>query len=335
MGEVISMIERLMVGLDGSKLAEAVLPLAERFARASGAHLLLVRATTVGATLEVVGHNSSRYLRYSAGVATARSDPAAERAAIGEATSYLAEIAAGLRARGVAVETIVSAGEPAEVLVGQARLRHADLILLATHGRSGLGRLLAGSVAETVLTQSPVPVVLARAETADPVVGAMSGIRLLVPLDGSVVSERALTWVRELADSLAAEVVLTRIVGTKSSSLSGELADFAPPLPSTVPDEDERTAGWYLEGVAEQLRADGLRVTTVLRSDDPAAGILAVARDDPATCIVMGTHGRSGLTRALLGSVALDVLRRGTLPVLLVRPTLHPHHSHQQPTATT
>jgi nucleotide-binding universal stress UspA family protein len=326
------MIERLMVGLDGSMLAEAVLPLAERFARASGAQLLLVRATT-GATLEVVDHNSSRYLRYSAAAATARSDPAAERAAIGEAASYLDEIAAGLRSRGIAVETIVSAGEPADVLVGQARLRHADLIFLATHGRSGLGRLLSGSVAEAVLTQSPVPVVLARGETAGPLAGATLGIRLLVSLDGSVVSERALPWVRELAHSLAAELVLTRIVVTTGRPVSGELADFAPALSSTVPDEDERTADWYLEGVAAQLRADGLRVTTTIRSGDPAAGILAVARDDHVTCIVMGTHGRSGLTRALLGSVALNVLRRGTLPVLLARPTLHPHRSKPLPTA--
>jgi len=175
--------------------------------------------------------------------------------------------------------------------------------------------------------------VLARAGIADLVAGATSGIRLLVPLDGSVISERVLTWVRELAHSLAAEVVLTRIVVSTASPLSGELADFAPPLPSTMPDEDERTAAWYLEGMAEQLRADGLRVTTAVRSDNPAAGILAVARDDGATCIVMGTHGRSGLTRALLGSVALDVLRRGTLPVLFARPMVHPDRSKHLPTA--
>ncbi len=315
------MIARVLIGLDGSTLAESTLPLAEALARAGPADLLLVRACSNGSTLEEVARGDTSYLRYSPAPTDALTAEAA-RAAVREATEYLDGVARQLRARGLQVEAIVSAGEPADVVVSQAKLRGADLILLTTHGRSGLNRLVYGSVAEAVLGRAEVPVLLTRGvETAIPATPD-EPLRLIVPLDGSSISEGALPLASRLAQGWAAELVLVRVLAVAPLLPPREPAGAAPTPVEVVPDDDERNAQLYLDDFAHRLRADGLAVTTAVRFGAAADGILAAAREHAGSLIVMATHGRGGLARALLGSVALDVLRGGDVPVLLIRPDL-------------
>jgi len=135
------------------------------------------------------------------------------RAAFHEAAAYLNTIGVQLNRRGLACQAVVSTGDAADVLLDEAKRLDADLIVLGTHGRSVLGRWMHGSVAETVLARSSVPVLLVRPGRPGgdslPVPPVTS---ILVPLDGSPAAEAALPWATELAWLLSAEPHLVRIV---------------------------------------------------------------------------------------------------------------------------
>lgn len=320
------MIRTLLVGLDGSRLAESVLPYAERLGLRRGARIILAQAVSVGETLDpldlvdggdVAGASGVSALRYTA----SGHDSLIARSAVAEADEYLAPIAQRLRARGCEVHTAVAVGDPTEVLLDVARARQADLILLGTHGRSGLGRWLYGSVAEAVLARSPIPTLLVPASLASGSTGPAVA-RILVPLDGSAIAEAAIGPALDLAEALAAEVALVRIVPPTPPAMIADPMGFtmAASAYEFELEEEEKAARAYLAAVAAQLRARGLSVTTSVRVDQSSNGILAAADVSEATLVVMATHGRTGLSRALLGSVALDVLRRGTRPVVLVHP---------------
>lgn len=319
------MIRRLVIGLDGSTLAEAALPLAEQLARASKVRLVLVRAVPTGTLLAPIDEANPNVLRYVAPDSAADADPQAARALAREAEAYLAKVAADLRERGVISETVVVPGDPADVLLEEARVRHADAIVLTTHGRSGLGRLVYGSVAETVLANSALPILLVRAgmpprepHTSD------APLRLLVPLDGSPMGEKVLPVATKLATALTAHVFIVRIVPSSSASSTAETIRFGSPHHDLRRNVLERAAQSYVDEIARDLRSHGLSVSTAVRIGHPADGIMAAAKACDASLIVMATHGRTGVARALVGSVALDVLQRGSRPVLVVRPPTEP-----------
>ena len=151
------MYERVLVPLDGSELAEAILPFAEQVAGPLDAELVLLRVVELMSTIEAIA---------SAGVVTP--DTLALREM--DAKRYLLEIEQRLAKKGLRVHTRVAFGPPAEEILASARAAGAGLIAMATHGRSGLGRVLWGSVAEAVLRASSVPVLLIRM-TAESVEG--------------------------------------------------------------------------------------------------------------------------------------------------------------------
>ena len=180
----------IVVGLDGSTFAERALPFATAIAERSGARLVLVRA--------------------------------ASEETVVEAHDYLRALAAPSRGLGghgehPAVDTAAREGEPAAVLLEEGRRRRADLLVLATHGRSGLGRWRYGSVADAVLRHADRPLLLVPA-TCDRAWPRDRAPRLLVTLDGSGFAEEALPPARTMAQHLGAEVVLLRAVGPPNSS---------------------------------------------------------------------------------------------------------------------
>jgi nucleotide-binding universal stress UspA family protein len=221
-------------------------------------------------------------------------------AEVSEVTSYLAAVVdrVGIRAP---VQTIAAFGEPATEILETARRFDADEVVMATHGRTGPAHLLHGSVAEAVLGHSPIPVFLVHArpgEVAAPQFDPRSA-RIMVPLDGSAFAEAALPVALEVLGA-AGELVMLRVVA-----------------PDAVLD-----ASHYLQGVVNRLKRGDLdlHVTCDVRTGDAADGIAAAQIDRGVDLVVMATHGRSGLGRAVLGSVAGAVLRTGNVPVLLVRP---------------
>jgi nucleotide-binding universal stress UspA family protein len=281
-------MKRMLVPLDGSTLAEAILPAAAALARDHEAEILLIRALP------------------------SQGSPDKEVRAQEEAEAYLARIADELRRRGVTrVDRKVWYHDPAVAIADAARHNDADLVAMATHGRGGMSRLLFGSVAEGVVRQGRVPVLLVRGEPR----WEAGGIgRILVPLDGSPLSEAVLPAVEGLAGPFDLAVVLLRVIEPLPSAAAVDLqSPEAEALFTVAVTESER----YLAKTAETMEARGLRVRTLTRLGPVVDVIQRVSGEEEAGLIAMTTHGRSGLGRLLLGSVAERVLRTASLPVLL------------------
>jgi nucleotide-binding universal stress UspA family protein len=297
---------RILAPLDGSELAERALPYAEDLARRVGSELVLVRAAMLFPFQK-----------------THLSEPARER--VEEAEGYLEGVARTLRGRGLEVRTVAPYTWPEVEIAAEARRQEADLIVMSTHGRGGLGRWVYGSVAERVVAESPVPVMLVRAwkGQSGPIWHGEHRC-ILVPLDGSELAEAALPVARALVDALHGRLVLLRVEPFASWD-SPVIASIGPGDESTGPtavpdwdDEQERLRTEALEYLS-RLRGDS-EVRAELRSGFPVEAILDAAREHGAALVVMTTHGRTGPGGFPLGSVADSVLRQGSMPVVLVGP---------------
>jgi nucleotide-binding universal stress UspA family protein len=287
-------MKRILVPLDGSPLAEAILPVVEEWAKTEGAEVILLRAVM------------ARHLPFADAVE-------AEVRVVREAETYLEAVAERLERRGITkVRRVAWYDEPATAIGEAAARDRVDLIAMATHGRSGLNRLLLGSVAEAVVRSVRVPMLLLRGQSAwKPWLHK----RILVPLDGSEASEAILPMVERLARPRALTVTLLEVVEPLSSPEDSELASHTEEFIRFRLEEGER----YLAKVADPLRAKGLRVECIVRIGGAAGTITIVAAEEQADLIAMVTHGRKGLERLFFGSVAAGVLRNATVPVLLFK----------------
>ena len=300
-------LARLLVPLDGSRLAECVLPASVSLAAHLSARLTLLYVMERSAPATVHGE---RHLTV-----------------VSEAEKYLEEIARGCRAEGVEVDRHVhpnEVGDVARSIVDHAKEMAADLVVLATHGAGGARRVLFGSVAQQVLRRGVRPVLLIRPPEMYPPPGLppFSLTRLLVPLDGAPASRAALPIAAVVARAYVAEVVLLRIVPTLAT-IPGERASTALLVPTATAatlDLEEKDARRSLETLATSLRAQGLRVSTHVGRGNPAQGLLEGATQTGAEMIVMATHGRTGLDAVFSGSVASRIVARFSRPILLVRP---------------
>jgi len=303
------MYKTILVPLDGSPFGERALPLAGELAARMAAQVILVRATTASAF---------------AGL-----DPTeAQVKAVADAESYLAGVAQRVAGQGVEVDYSVACDPAEKCILMEAELHKADLIVMCSHGRSGLGRWIYGSVANAVLAKSPAPVILVRPTGEPATLGPQAeGPGLLVPLDGSRLAEAALPHAALLARGLGGSVTLVRAVMPPAVAYT----DYAFVQPSGgdlvdgIVEEQQKDAERYLAEAAArsplaELQAQGYRVRTVARRGWPTDVIVDAEGEQSSRMVVMATHGRTGLSRLLMGSVAFDVMRRGVLPVLLVRP---------------
>lgn len=337
-------MKKILVPLDGSPLASAVLPHAAHLAQCAAAELILMRALpdhgynmgSEGASLlelqmlychgDALTQATERARRAEM-VAQPPATPA-ELVQLQEAVArWLAAIADEWSKHGVPVRTRVVLGPPAEAILDMADEERADLIALATHGRGGIGRFLLGSVAERVAHHAQVPVLLLRAASLARQGGEDTHLcrRILVPLDGSDLAQAVLPVAYDLARCTAASVVLLRvipepvmdIVEAPAKLLLGNL-----PRDSTHDkriEYERETAQRSLDAVAHTFVAREIPVETLVRFGQPAETILDVAQSVGADLIAMATHGCSGIRRFLLGSVADRVVRHAHVPVVLVR----------------
>jgi len=286
------MVRSIVVPLDGSRTAERALPLAVAVATGAGARLVLVRVVSEG-------------------------DGAGAEAG---ADTYLAGIRSRLELAGARADAVVRGGEVVPAILAAAEDAEADLVVLATHGRSGLGRWLYGSVAEGVLVGARVPVLLARASgSAERMPIAWRGRPILVALDGSAAAERVLAPAAELAVALGAGLALLRVVPV-DVALPPEMGAFLSadgPLRAAAEEGEARA---YLDGLVVPMEGRSLRVERrVARAVSPAEAILGEARALGAGLVALGSHGRTGLGRVLFGSVAHEVLHQGGPPLLILR----------------
>jgi len=278
--------DHVLVPLDGSELAARILGPVRRLltARATGgSHVTVLRAIDD------------------------RGDPDSgktERRLV-DARRETEGLLAGLVKAGIHTALHLERGDPAEQILAAAESDRPDLLAMTTHGRTGLDRLVRGSVAERVLRRCPVPLLLATARaTISTAPEAPFTQRILVPLDGSELAAAILPLVGKLLRAFHAEAVLLRV---GPSQRRGD-AERAGRLAAT------------LDPAAEVLREAGAhRVERRVAFTHPALGILDALAETRCDLVAMSTHGRSGASRWWLGSVAETVLRECPCP-LLVRP---------------
>jgi len=288
------MYRKILVPLDGSKLAEQILPFAQSLAQA------------LQTSVELLSVNEPDKM-------TASAPPL-------QGGKYLDEVAKKYFASARRVDKIVELGSPAEVIVDRASSDPACLIAMATHGMSGIRRWLIGSVASKVAQTAANPLLLIRpSEDAEPVAARSQLKTLFVPLDGSGLAERALRHAVELAKRMNCEIHLMRMYTLPANVYV--LADgVIGQGPAQYREAMQQEAATYLDGKVEELRAHGLdRVIATAIEGDPASEIIDIDVKTPNGLIVMSTHGRSGVGRWLLGSVAEKVIQHSAAPVLLIR----------------
>jgi nucleotide-binding universal stress UspA family protein len=206
----------------------------------------------------------------------------------------------------------------AQMIVDQALELGTDLIVLSTHGSTGLRDALLGSIAQQVIHEGRVPVLLAHPARVEPSAPTLMVRQILLPLDGEKVHEVAIPAALAMAHAWGATIHLVNVVPTVET-LSGQEATPGTVLPNAmraVLDLSQEGAAEYLERVRQRL--DVPSAAKVLRGD-PAKSIVAEASSTSADLIVMATHGRMGLGAFWSASVAPKVLRDARLPLLLLR----------------
>jgi nucleotide-binding universal stress UspA family protein len=212
-------------------------------------------------------------------------------------------------------EGVVTVGDAATEILNEVAQRRADLIVMSTHGRSGIGRWIYGSVADQVMRRAPVPVLLvpAHARVNWP---SDRTPRILVPLDGSELAHGAVEAADELAGAVDGELVLASAVEPHPPSY-GDPSTFL----MVDPTVELNNASELLERSALVLRARGRKVEVAVLIGFAVTAIADFARERHVDAIAMSTHGSGGLTRLIMGSVATGIVQRADVPVLVLRPS--------------
>ena len=295
------MYKRILVPLDGSPLGDRVLPYVRNLGKKLDAKVELFRV--FDPEPEFFYPEPFEFQDRQAATAVHREDV---MTAMGQAKT-------NLEAAGVAATAVLHGpekaetegkkvkhtfGAPAEHIVLEAEADSDTLIVMSTHGRSGAGRWVMGSVTDKVLHAVKTPLMIIRAEDNDAILDGSMG-HIIVPLDGSDLAEKILPHAVSLAKALGAKLSLVRAT----------LEDMA--------DADERDR---LDRVADRVRGEGVAdVETVVLHGDPATVIVDLTHDYPDALVAMTTHGRSGMGRWLMGSVADRVVRHAAGPVMVLR----------------
>jgi nucleotide-binding universal stress UspA family protein len=297
---------QVLVPLDGSSLAEQALPCAMALGRGLPAELVLFHAVSIPSDAREILDNAGR-----------DTDVLREHLEA-KAEAYLDKVAGQLQDAGMGVHQVIRHGAAAEAIVDYAEQAGIWQIVMATHGYTGATRWTHGSVAERVLQSASVPVLMVRtlADEAGTRLEPMRCRRILVPLDGSTTAEQVLPPATSIAKAMGAEMILLRIsIVHVSGWYTGEWFE---PLVGDL-ETANHYAKEYLNRVASDLTRQGIKASTAVKIGVVAESIVSYAEAQHIDLIAMCTHGRTGLARWILGSVADRVLRAGHVPILLVR----------------
>ena len=303
----------MLVPLDGSKLAEVVLVYAKELVGRLDLDVTFLHICSPEEPEPAPMHRA--YVEWVAETVRHQSKEIKEKAVIETGGS-------AIEAQGA-----LAVGNPAEEIIRYSYENSIDLIMMATHGRSGIGRWAMGSVADKVLRVSKVPVWLVRAKIHEEIINDKWPRKtILVPLDGSELAESVLPHVEALAKQRNGDTVDTillrvceyavvpddNVKGVPSGWEKGVRREIA---------RSKREAGKYLAEVEKRFEDADLRVQSEVLVGEPPNEIINHANGNPFSLIAMATHGRSGLKRLAYGSVADKVLRGASCPLLVVRPS--------------
>lgn len=224
--------------------------------------------------------------------------------------------AAATAVGGDAVRTRILTGDPASEIVEAAANGGASVIVMASHGRGALGRLLHGAVADQVARDATTPVMVIRKELEAPGQAGIS--RLVLPVDGSALAEQSLPFATAVAQRLGVPLLLARSVN--AAEMMPPAVGMGEAIPFQVYDEAEREmrqdAEQYLANLAAKLRAGGQNVSAQVLFGPPAAAISEITH--PGDVVILVSHERTGIARWLMGSVAEQLVRIDECPVILV-----------------
>jgi nucleotide-binding universal stress UspA family protein len=303
------MYTTIVLPYDGSEHSARAIPVAAALAKRTGARVELV-----------IVHDPSAYIPFVPGeVAIPVYDQELVQAHRERDAEVLARAVADLQAGGVNATGTVLDGTIVEALEEYVASHGADLVIMTTHGRSGFQRLRLGSVSTGFLTRATVPVLLVHGAGSEPgdAEPRLPAGRLLCTLDGSAFAEAVLPHARRFAEAtgMALHLVAVTVPHAVSMAPFGTEALLAD---ESALSAEEHVREDYLHRIAEQCPAG----TTVRAVTDMSAarGILDAAAEGPCGAIAIATHGRGGLKRMVLGSVADEVIRHADTPVLVFRP---------------
>jgi nucleotide-binding universal stress UspA family protein len=298
----------IMVPVDGSAFSREAVFQGLRLAKKNGAQLRLVR---VGSMPVVFGGPDAVSLQNTAWKA--------ERETI---LRQLYQLAAECRSSaGVEVTATVEDGPVADALRGHALRHNVNLIVMGTHARRGLARMWLGSIADRLIRETGLPVLVARPPSlATEMNSGPCFKQIVIALDGSALAERSLRPALALAEVEQADVTLLRIVPEERNIPVGEIHSSIGPARA----RDVQDAQWYLSGVRILLAQWHLSVhSKVIVAGDVPSAILTHAESHDADLIAIATHGRGGLARAMIGSVADRLVSDGMISVLAIHPEEH------------
>ena len=307
------MYSRILTPLDGSEVSEQVVPYAR--ALASGLSLPLSLLMSVEPDHPTIGRALNPLMHWQETREHRR----------GHAEDYLSSVATRLAGAGVAVEGSVSEGDPAVSIVEEAQRDPGTLIAMASHGRSGLARWWMGSVADKVLHMASNPLLMVRSSSEASASQDKPLERLIVPVDGSELAEEVFPHVSFLSKTLRLPIDLLRITMSEAEyyqAMSMGLRVLPPSLPSfqSLADSLDSEAHEYLADATARLTAMGAsNVQYRVLQGAAADSIVDAATSRESSLVAMTTHGRSGVGRMILGSVAERVVRQSGGPVLLIR----------------
>lgn len=297
--------QSIVLPLDGSLLAEQAIPLAQTIAERARAKLKLVLVHEPNVFMEP-------------GPVYTKVELAMQKAD----REYLKSVTARVRQRlGRSVSSAVLQGIPvAQTLATYTRELGADLVVMTTHGRGGLRRAWLGSVTDQLVRSSEIPVLVLRAREEGVAEPATELREILVPLDGSPLAEAALTPAAELARLWDAEISLVQVV--RPIILTGPHLTFPSGYSEQVTAIRRELARDYIRDVAERLRETGVKANgiAVIGGSVPET-LIDLATPERTSLMVVATHGRGGMKRLVLGSVADKLVRGAQVPLLVVKPS--------------
>ncbi len=317
------MFRRILVPLDGAARAEKAIPVAARLAKASGGSLVLLQVINT----PLMERNEFMYEP----AVLSQADIDTE---ISKATKYLTTLSLLDELEGIGVQTLIVVGTASPSIVSAIQNNNVDLVIMCSHGEKGLMRWVLGSVAQKIVRQSPVPVLVLR--DGGPTLGeTASAPRALVSLDGSHLAESAILPAARIVSALAgsARGALHLVHVVASPPEYEPVPDFPPFIDTPYAQHEEEDAPAYMKALtASLLQGDlaalNLDITwSVVVESDVTTTLARMAEKGESLrgtrgyeLIAMATHGRSGLQRWAVGSFTERTLTATKLPLLIVRP---------------
>ena len=288
--------KKILVPLDGSELAEKALPYTKAIAKLKNSQV-----TLFAVSVTTPGSRRTRLLK-----------------------TYMDVSANSLKTKGIKVSTAIAYGNVADEIIEYADKNKVELIVISTHGYSGIKRWMLGSVTQKVLYGTCTPVLLIKSKS--PEISEVKLKKILLPIDGSPFSESTFPYVEELAKKSNAEVILVEVSESPVVPSYGD----RPINPTwgkyrdTLWTELHQHSSEYLEKVKSDLLKKGLNIKSQAvksKVGETALKIMKLANKEKVDMVVIATHGRTGISRWVYGSVANRIVQESVQPVLLIRPT--------------